>query len=70
MCAGGPHTRKVTSAMREKRLLNNSSLEFYKREGSLLAGKNVQQVKVPAVKPNDLSSIPGIHIGEGENQLL
>jgi hypothetical protein len=70
MCARGSHTRKVgdfCEAMREKRLLNNSAKEFYK---ILLAGKNVQLIKVPAVKSSDLSSTPGAHWREGENQVL
>jgi hypothetical protein len=29
-----------------------------------------QQVKAPATKPDDPSSIPGTHMVEGENQLL
>lgn len=29
-----------------------------------------QQVKAGAAKPNDLGPIPGVHLAEGENQLL
>lgn len=40
-------------------------MDYIKRgEG---AGKMTQWVKVPATKPNDLSSIPGIHTVKGES---
>lgn len=32
--------------------------------------KNLEQVKVFASKPNDLSLVPGTHVVEKENQLL
>ena len=34
------------------------------------ASKTVQQVTMPAARPDNLSSVPGSHVVERENQLL
>lgn len=35
-----------------------------------LAGRTAQQGKVLAAKPDSLSSVPGTHMGGGENRLM
>lgn len=53
----------------QKNEIRSPILTLYKKNNSG-AGEMAQQVKGLATKPDDLSSVPGAYMVEGENQFL